>query len=73
MPGEGWAGLSRTGSAVRSGGRRSRLGGPADGGLLSFEGGAQPLFPGGSGARHLSCLDPLLYQDPGHVLTVRDS
>ena len=74
---EGWAGLSRTGSgAVQSGAVQSGAvqaqppgGAPQTAGLLSFEGGAQPLFPGGQ--RRLGTLlmplNPLLYQDPGHV------
>ena len=69
---EGWAGLSRTGSgAVQSGAVQAQPpgGAPQTAGLLSFEGGAQPLFPGGQ--RRLGTLlmplDPLLYQDPGHV------
>ena len=74
---EGWAGLSRTGSgAVQSGAVQSGAvqaqppgGAPQTAGLLSFESGAQPLFPGGQ--RRLGTLlmplNPLLYQDPGHV------
>ena len=69
---EGWAGLSRTGSgAVQSGAVQAQPpgGAPQTAGLLSFESGAQPLFPGGQ--RRLGTLlmplNPLLNQNPGHV------